>query len=179
MARKQRERRIKGEGSNYQRPSGSWSYTIRLSNGKSRTVTARTMEALGDTVKDLRKELDAGLSDNHKLSTSEWLTYWLDQICVDRVKPRTLHGYRAVRRPLHSTQARTLRARRVAGHAGRAVACDRRGTGCGRRRPVEPARHAARALLVGVLAGMYIALTWATSHTDHTDHPTRKGHHHV
>ena len=94
MARKQRERRIKGEGSYYQRPSGSWSYTIRLSNGKSRTVTARTMEALGDKVKDLRKELDAGLSDNHKLSTSEWLTYWLDQICVDRVKPRTLHGYR-------------------------------------------------------------------------------------
>lgn len=32
------------------------------------------------------------------------------------------------------------------------------------------------ALLVGVLAGMYIALSWATSHTDH---PTRKDNHHV
>lgn len=32
------------------------------------------------------------------------------------------------------------------------------------------------ALLVGVLAGMYIALSWATSHTDH---PTRKDNRHV
>lgn len=99
-------RRVKGEGSVYQRASdGRWFYAVDLGwlpapNGRRkrdrRTVSATTLKALRPKMKKLDAELDAGLDGDGSMSLDRWLAWWLDEIAPNTAKsPRTLATYRS------------------------------------------------------------------------------------
>jgi integrase len=57
------------------------------------TVTAKTRAELSRKMAQKRREIDAGvLSDD--ATVEAWLTYWLDNVAANRVRERTLQGYR-------------------------------------------------------------------------------------
>ena len=111
----ERQRRVKGEGSVYQRHDhpncpplidgeradhscrGTWVAQIDLgwAGGKRLrpTVTAPTRTELSRRLAAKRREIDAGvLSDN--ATVEQWLNYWLDNVAALKVRERTLVGYR-------------------------------------------------------------------------------------
>lgn len=110
-----RQRRVKGEGSVYQRHDhpncpplvdgvredhscrGTWVAQIDLGWVGGRrlrpTVTAKTRAALSKELTRKRREIDAGvLSDD--ATVEQWLNYWLDNVAALKVRDRTLVGYR-------------------------------------------------------------------------------------
>ena len=92
-----RQRRVRGEGSVYQRADGRWCAQIDLGwvGGKRLrpTITARTRRELSEKMRRKRREIDAGvLSDD--ATVEQWLTYWLDNVAAKKVRERTLVGYR-------------------------------------------------------------------------------------
>lgn len=93
-----RQRRVKGEGSIYQRGDGRWTYTVDLGwiNGRRvrRSVTATTRKGLQPKINALKAKLEAGGIGSDSTTVAAWLTYWLDEIAVHTVRPRTLTGYR-------------------------------------------------------------------------------------
>lgn len=92
-----RTRRVKGEGSVYQRADGYWVGQIDLGwvGGKRLrpTVTARTRTELSRKLTKKRREIDAGVLSNNA-TVADWLEHWLDDIAARRVRERTLDGYR-------------------------------------------------------------------------------------
>ena len=110
-----RQRRVRGEGSVYQRHDhptcppavgkerpehkcrGTWVAQIDLGHvGGKRlrpTITAKTRAELSRKLTKKRREIDAGvLSDD--ATVEQWLNYWLDNVAAVKVRPRTLVGYR-------------------------------------------------------------------------------------
>jgi integrase len=94
------KRRIRGEGGFSQRASdGLWVGTMDLGwhAGKRvrKTVSAKTKrEAQAKFVK-LKAEIEKGGGAVGSASTVEaWLNYWLDNVASERVRARTLMGYR-------------------------------------------------------------------------------------
>lgn len=91
-------RRIKGDGSIYQRKSdGRWMGVVDLGymNGKRtrRTVSAKTLRELHPKVKALRKRTEAGAFGSDQ-SVEQWTTYWLGNISDARDSTkRTYRGY--------------------------------------------------------------------------------------
>jgi integrase len=91
-------RRIKGEGSIYQRESdGRWIGTVDLGwvGGKRvrKTVSGRTLQEVRPKFKALKAHLEQGvITDEANVET--WLNYWLDEVAPARTRPRTLQGYR-------------------------------------------------------------------------------------
>lgn len=91
-------RRVKGEGSIYQRESdGRWIGVLDLGwvGGKRvrKTVTAATLRELRPKFKALKERVEQGvLTDD--ATVGEWLDHWLDTIAPARTRPRTLQGYR-------------------------------------------------------------------------------------
>lgn len=91
-------RRIRGEGSIYQTADGRYHYSIDLgwSGGKRRrkTVSAKTKKDLQPKINKLRREQEAGLNRDGSTTVEAWLNYWHSEVAPNRVKPRTLRGYR-------------------------------------------------------------------------------------
>ena len=110
-----RQRRVRGEGSVYQRhdhPScpalvdgerpdhscrGTWVAQVDLGWVGGRrlrpTVTAKTRAELSRKLTAKRRELDAGVLPD-AITVEKWLNHWLDTIASQRVRERTLQGYR-------------------------------------------------------------------------------------
>ena len=111
-----RTRRVKGEGSIYQRHDhptcppesesgerpehscrGTWVGQLDLGHvGGKRvrpTVTARTRTELSKKLADKRRQIDKGVFADDG-TVEAWLNHWLDTIASERVRPRTLQGYR-------------------------------------------------------------------------------------
>jgi len=96
------KRRIQGEGSIFQIKSGPKTgqfvgqITIGWgSDGKRRvkSVYADTQRECSKRLDKLKIELSQGLiDDNSKLS--DWITYWLDEICPTRIAKKTLYEYK-------------------------------------------------------------------------------------
>lgn len=91
-------RRGHGEGSVYRRSSdGRWIGVVDLghSGGKRRrrSVTAATKRQCLAKLRELQADMSRGVITGSS-SVSEWLTYWLDEIASETVRPTTLRGYR-------------------------------------------------------------------------------------
>lgn len=91
--------RGKGEGSIYRRASdGLWVGTLELPprDGKRRrrVVTAKTKTGLMGKMKGAREEVAAGRLPGKSQTLEQWLTYWLDKVIVDNVRPTTFQTYR-------------------------------------------------------------------------------------
>jgi hypothetical protein len=98
---KQSGRRIKGEGSIYQvgsgQKEGQWvgQVTVGWKNGKrvAKSVHAQTQKECFKRLNQLKNNISQGQIDDTS-TLSEWIKYWLDEICADRVTAKTLYGYR-------------------------------------------------------------------------------------
>lgn len=96
-------RRVKGEGSVYQRKDGRWFYVVDLgwhgpAGAKIRTrptVSASTLKALRPKMKALDEKVRAGIDADGSMTVETWLTWWLAEIAPITAKsPRTLATYR-------------------------------------------------------------------------------------
>ena len=94
------KRRPSGDGMVRKKEDGRWEGRIVIGhkeNGDSifRYIYAPTQKEL--TAK-LRQEITAyqgvDLTEDSKLTLSEWLDYWLDTIMAGTIRPSTLNGYR-------------------------------------------------------------------------------------
>ena len=94
------KRRPSGDGMVRKKEDGRWEGRIVIGhkeNGDSifRYIYAPTQKEL--TAK-LRQEITAyqgvDLTEDSKLTLSEWLDYWLDAIMAGTIRPSTLNGYR-------------------------------------------------------------------------------------
>lgn len=98
-------RRIKGEGSIYQRASdGRWFYVVDLGwqpapGGRKkrdrRTVSASTLKALKPKMKALNDKLAAGVDTEGSMTVAQWLDWWLEEVAPNTARsPRTRSTYR-------------------------------------------------------------------------------------
>lgn len=96
-----RRRRAKGEGGIYRRADGQWVGAVELPkgpDGRRRRVFryGPTKNTVVVKLQQLRREIDAGTyTGAPSPSVEQWLTYWLDNIARDRLRPRTYATYRA------------------------------------------------------------------------------------
>ena len=96
----ERVRRIRGEGSLTQRANGLWVGTVDLgwSGGRRirKSVSAKTKKEAQRKFKDLKSDVDRGVvKAGSALTVEAWLNHWLDTIASERIRPRTLQGYRS------------------------------------------------------------------------------------
>lgn len=89
-------RRLKNEGSIYQRADGRWVGVVDLGiiNGKRvrKTVTASTLKAVKPKFEALKDSLKSGI-DDEDLTTGKWVEKWLDEVASQRNRPSTLRTY--------------------------------------------------------------------------------------
>lgn len=95
-------RRRKGEGGIYQRADGLWCTAVELPEGldgkRRRKVICRKDK--GAVITEMRK-VQADLAKHGDLASStttveKWMTHWLDDIAPQKIRPKTLAGYRTV-----------------------------------------------------------------------------------
>lgn len=90
-------RRLRDEGSIYQRKDGRWVGAIDLGvvDGKRvrKSVTAATLRELKPKFAALKESLGAGYDDEN-LTTGQWMTKWLDEVAQQRNRPSTIKTYR-------------------------------------------------------------------------------------
>lgn len=92
------DRRIRGEGSIYQRESdGRWVGVVDMGwvAGKRvrRTVTAPTLRELRPKFKRLKQLVDSGVLPDDA-TVEQWMTHWLDHEVDGKLRPTTAAGYR-------------------------------------------------------------------------------------
>ena len=101
MVRKKetKSRRGRGEGSIRQRADGYWVGTIDLGwvNGKHLrpSVSGTTKAAMMVKFKKLNEEISKGGGLTEVVNVEEWLNHWLETVASERVRERTLQGYRS------------------------------------------------------------------------------------
>lgn len=97
-------RRVRGEGSIYQRKDGRWVGAVDLGwvgtppnrRRVRRTVTAATLRELRPKLKRLRAELAAGVITDES-TVGQWLDYWLTKVVEpSETKPSTVRSYRGL-----------------------------------------------------------------------------------
>jgi integrase len=96
----ERVRRIRGEGSFAQRANGLWVGTVDLgwSGGRRirKSVSAKTKKEAQRKFADLKRDVERGVVKAGSVVTVEaWLNHWLNTIASERIRPRTLQGYRS------------------------------------------------------------------------------------
>lgn len=92
-------RRMRGEGSVYERSPGLWCGQIDLGwvegKRKRRTIYGPSQEAVVKEIRKARREIDDGIRTTSSPTVEWWLRHWLDEIASKKVKPRTLLTYRS------------------------------------------------------------------------------------
>lgn len=92
-------RRVKGEGSAYQRASdGRWCFAIDIPDSTRRrrkVVTARSLAELRPLMLAARREVQAGVVTD-ATTVQEWMDYWLAHEAPLRARPYTLAKYRSI-----------------------------------------------------------------------------------
>lgn len=101
MVRKEetKSRRGRGEGSITQRADGYWVGVIDLGwhNGRHirKTASGTTKKILMAKFKKLQDEISKGGGLTEDVNVEEWLNHWLETIASERVRERTLQGYKS------------------------------------------------------------------------------------
>jgi integrase len=97
-------RRVRGEGSIYQRKDGRWVAAVDMGwvgvppnrRRLRRTVTAATLRELRPKLKRLKAELAAGVLTDES-TVGQWLDYWLTKVVEpSETKPSTIRSYRGL-----------------------------------------------------------------------------------
>lgn len=103
-------RRASGESSVHEGTDGRWHGHVSMGTkvgGKRdrRHVSGATRAGVVAKVRELGKRRDAGVTaTSGTMTLAAWLDHWIEYIAVNRVRPRTLEGYRQVIRQ-HITPA--------------------------------------------------------------------------
>jgi integrase len=126
--------RGKGEGSVYKRASdGLWVGTLELppKDGKRRrrVVTAKTKTALMVKLKGTREEVAAGRLPGRSQTVEQWMTYWLEKVIVDQVRPTTFQTYRSTVESKIIPSIGTVRLDRLSGEHIRRVLDEHKAAG--------------------------------------------------
>jgi len=91
-------RRIRGEGGFYQRADGVWVGVIDLGihNGKRirKTASGKTKKIAQTKFVALKREIEKGGGLTANITVEDWLNHWIETIASERVRERTLQGYR-------------------------------------------------------------------------------------
>jgi len=94
-----KRRRIRGEGGLYQETNGTWRGVVDLGwhNGKRirKTVSGRTKKIAQEKFIALKAEVAKGGGLTQDVTVEEWLNHWLEFIATERVRERTIQGYRS------------------------------------------------------------------------------------
>lgn len=93
--------RGKGEGSLFRDANGYWTISVELPpiEGKRRRKVVRSKDKNVAIRKltQLKMELQAhGDLPTSSQTVEQWITYWLDNIAIKDIRPKTLNGYRSV-----------------------------------------------------------------------------------
>jgi integrase len=90
-------RRGKGEGSIYQRQDGQWAGALDLGpQGTTRqrvVVYAKTQSEVRDKLREAQRAHDNGVLHSGRLTTGQWLTYWLEEMLPGTVAEGTVDVY--------------------------------------------------------------------------------------
>jgi integrase len=96
LATKER-RRGHGEGSIFQRKDGLWVARLVQSNGKPKSLYAKTRKEAGEKLREAQKSLDDGLSlDTGRQTVAQYLDKWLSASVKPSVKTKTYQGYESL-----------------------------------------------------------------------------------
>lgn len=92
-------RRVKGEGSVYQRESdGRWVGVVDLGwvGGKRvrKTVTAPTLKELRPKFKALKQQIDSGVLPD-EATVEQWMKHWMETVASEKNRPSTLRSYQS------------------------------------------------------------------------------------
>jgi len=96
-----KQRRPKGEGGVYQRADGMWCASLELpsTDGKRRrkVIARRDKGAVVAELRAAKKELEKhGNIATNSITVGKWMAHWLDDIAPQKIRPKTLAGYRTV-----------------------------------------------------------------------------------
>lgn len=94
-------RRPKGEGGVYQRADGMWCASLELpsTDGKRRrkVIARRDKGAVVAELRAAKKELEKhGNIATNSITVGKWMDHWLNDIAPQKIRPKTLAGYRTV-----------------------------------------------------------------------------------
>ena len=91
------KRRARGEGTIYQRSDGLWVAQITLPDGKRKTKYGKTQKSVKDWLLERRRELlDGVFVDDYKLTVSEFVHRWFNDIAKPNLKPATIATHTSV-----------------------------------------------------------------------------------
>ena len=96
-----KRRRPKGEGGVYQRADGLWCASVELPSpdGKRRrkVICRRDKGAVITELRAAKKELEKhGDLATKSFTITEWMEHWLNDIAPQKIRPKTLAGYKTV-----------------------------------------------------------------------------------
>jgi integrase len=96
-----KRRRPKGEGGVYQRADGLWCASVELpsTDGKRRrkVITRKDKGAVITELRAAKKELEKhGDLATKSFTITEWMEHWLNDIAPQKIRPKTLAGYKTV-----------------------------------------------------------------------------------
>lgn len=94
-------RRRKGEGGIYQRADGLWCVSLELPNtdGKRRrkVICRKDKGTVQAELRAAKKELEKhGDLATQTFTVTEWMEHWLNDIAPQKIRPKTLAGYKTV-----------------------------------------------------------------------------------
>lgn len=86
-----------GEGSIYQRKDGRWTAEISLQGGKSKFLYGKTRKEVQEKLKTALYEQQQGiLVTGPQQQVAQFLTYWLEDVQKQNVRPRTYERYEEI-----------------------------------------------------------------------------------
>jgi integrase len=96
-----KRRRPKGEGGLYQRADGMWCVALELpsTDGKRRrkVICRKQKDAVIRELRDAKKELEKhGDLATQSFTVKDWMEHWLNDIAPQKIRPKTLAGYKTV-----------------------------------------------------------------------------------
>jgi integrase len=96
-----KQRRPKGEGGVYQRADGMWCASLELpsTDGKRRrkVIARRDKGAVVAELRNAKKELEKhGNIATNSITVGKWMDHWINDIAPQKIRPKTLAGYRTV-----------------------------------------------------------------------------------
>ncbi|QHJ86383.1 tyrosine integrase [Gordonia phage Kuwabara] len=96
MPPKKRVRRPKGTGGLHQRKDGMWIAQVQLPDGQRYQRGRKRYDDARAELRKMQEQLADGILPNAgTITVADWMTYWLDTIAKNRVKPGTLATYRS------------------------------------------------------------------------------------
>ncbi|MEV7472274.1 site-specific integrase [Pseudarthrobacter oxydans] len=95
-------RRRKGDGGVYQRADGLWCVSLELPEGldgkrRRKVICRRDKAAVISELRKAKTELEKhGDLATNSITVGKWMAHWMDDIAPQKIRPKTLAGYKTV-----------------------------------------------------------------------------------